>query len=517
MAGFTAAASPVTVAAGLAVLGIGYLIGLVIYRLYFHPLARFPGPKIVAATYWYEACIDMFKGIRGQYYREVEKMHQKYGPIVRINPDEIHVSDPGWFELLYAGQPARRDKWPATAMMLGTTLGTFGTVDHYMHRKRRAANSALYTLQNIASSEPLIHKHLARLCEVLRSSNGKVIELRRRFIAFTSDSLADFAFGETFGIQDDEDAAENCHQTFNALTSAAPFIKQFPWCQSLVKQVPLPVAKLLAPHLSKRVRDQAAKFMAHEYAELEEKHEPRLNIFQAMQDSPLPIQEKSIARMADVATEVFFAGSGPMSRALSTGVFFLLNNADALQRLKEELNQAIPNINNIPQGKALESLPWLSAVVRETFRISTIISSRIPLVPQEDLVYQEWVIPAGTPIAMSQAAILLDPNIFPEPREFRPERWLADNEAQSGSEGPLRTDLDKYFVPFSKGGRKCQGQVFATMELRVTLAVVFRRFELELYETIRERDVDNQRDCFLGESMPDSPGIRVRVLKEYAY
>lgn len=56
-----------------------YQICLVIYRLYFHPLARFPGPKIAAATFWWECYADMFIGEGGQYMNQVEEMHNKYG------------------------------------------------------------------------------------------------------------------------------------------------------------------------------------------------------------------------------------------------------------------------------------------------------------------------------------------------------------------------------------------------------------------------------------------------------
>jgi len=50
---------------------------MVIYRLYFHPLAKFPGPRIAAATHFYEVAWDYFG--KGAYLYEIERMHQKYG------------------------------------------------------------------------------------------------------------------------------------------------------------------------------------------------------------------------------------------------------------------------------------------------------------------------------------------------------------------------------------------------------------------------------------------------------
>lgn len=65
--------------AAIAVGLLTWLVTLVIYRLYLHPLARagFPGPRLAAVTTWYEAYFDVF--LQGQYIFQIERMHKKYG------------------------------------------------------------------------------------------------------------------------------------------------------------------------------------------------------------------------------------------------------------------------------------------------------------------------------------------------------------------------------------------------------------------------------------------------------
>jgi hypothetical protein len=111
-----------------------YGIILAIYRLYFSPIAGFPGPKIAAATAWYEFYYDVIK--YGRYFYKIAQMHDKYGtpldsridekcagvkvrlltgtdatgPIVRINPWELSVRDPDFHGILYVAGSVRRSQ-----------------------------------------------------------------------------------------------------------------------------------------------------------------------------------------------------------------------------------------------------------------------------------------------------------------------------------------------------------------------------------------------------------------------
>lgn len=62
---------------GLAAVFLLYGVLLVVYRLYLSPIAAFPGPKLAAATEWYEFYYHLVKD--GQFGRAVERMHEKYG------------------------------------------------------------------------------------------------------------------------------------------------------------------------------------------------------------------------------------------------------------------------------------------------------------------------------------------------------------------------------------------------------------------------------------------------------
>lgn len=71
----------------LPVAALTSLAGVTVYRLYFHPLAKYPGPKLAAITRWYTAWFDVVKA--GTLLRHTNYLHEIYGDVIRIGPNEV--------------------------------------------------------------------------------------------------------------------------------------------------------------------------------------------------------------------------------------------------------------------------------------------------------------------------------------------------------------------------------------------------------------------------------------------
>ncbi|KAL8908998.1 MAG: hypothetical protein Q9207_000449 [Kuettlingeria erythrocarpa] len=447
----------------------------------------------------------------------------------------------------------------------------FGTIDHEIHRKRRAAISPFFSKHTVTSAEPTIYENMSLLSQKLdrELTGGGNVELRKTYLAMTTDTLAEHTFQKPLGLLNCERKAEDWRRTITAVAILTPLIKQFTWVIPLVMKLPLAALRIVVPDLARIValrRDmnrQADAAIRHRQAASITKAVPssdtmapgRVSVFESiLANKGLPAKEKEIDRLAQEGFVVLVAGGETTARVLTTATYHLLaNQGSALRRLKDELRIAMAQPDIRVPVKVLEQLPWLTAVIKESFCITALVTSRLPLVsPKEPLRYEDWIIPPGTPVSMTLRDILLDPTIYANPLDFRPERWLSDDTSELER-------MNQAYVPFARGSRMCVGlnlphttwpgfvagtgegrtgkandkalmrakrtpsldhfrtaaltrflHSFALAEIHIVIACLFRRFDLALYDTIRERDIDAVRDCFIGEPAPGSLGVRVR-------
>ena len=219
----------------------------------------------------------------------------------------------------------------------------------------------------------------------------------------------------------------------------------------------------------------------------------------------LPVRDKSAQVQEDTALLFVTAGFETTAFTIETAMFHVLSNPEILTKLKQELAPALAlsKSNGLPSWTELEKLPYLSAVIQESLRMSLGVSSRLPRKnTKSEMVYKYWVIPKGQLVGMTQRDVLYNAEIYPDPMRFLPERWLKGEESKEL--------LNKYLVTFSKGARRCIGMHLAYAELYLTLAAMFGQFEMELFETTR-RDVEPVVDYFIPKAVPDSKGVRLLV------
>ncbi|PVH92545.1 putative cytochrome P450 [Periconia macrospinosa] len=462
---------------GLATLYIGYLIGLVVYRLYFSPLAKFPGPKLTAVSKWYEFYYDVI--LRGQFTFQIQRMHKEYGPIVRINPFELHIEDSTFWDELYTGKEYERYAWMSGRFGANTT--TSSTVSSNLHSIRRAPLNPMFSKRSITKFEPIVHQKVELLSERIATytGTGRVLVFNDAFNAFAGD--------------------DNFHSAYEAVRKFAHIGLQFPVAFLALGLSPTPLLRIAVPNiykmflLQKDLRGKISNIIRHnEKSEVKSEHP---TIFDELLKSNLPPPEKTMIG----------AGVETVAWALTTTVFHLLDNPELLRKLHAELENAIPDPARMPDSVALEKLPYLAACVKEGVRLSIGVSVRLPRVsPNKPIKYKEYTIPPGTPVSMTTLDVLRDEQIYPDSTSFVPERWLENPKTKYGD------SLGRYFVPFGKGPRMCIGLNLAYVELHLALAMLFRRFTFELYET-DVSDVQVAHDFMVPQPKLDTKGMRVKV------
>lgn len=143
------------------------------------------------------------------------------------------------------------------------------------------------------------------------------------------------------------------------------------------------------------------------------------------------------------------AGFETTGFTLTTATYHILCQPSILDRLQHELRTQYPSPSSTPSWQELTELPYLSAVIKESLRLSLGATARLPRINRKkDMVYGSWVIPKRTAVSMSHINLHHNEGVFQEPKAFKPERWLM------GEESKLR---ERYLVPFSRGARKCMG------------------------------------------------------------
>lgn len=382
----------------LPIFSLVYLIyygGLIIYRLYFHPLAKFAGPKLAAMSSLYEFYHNVIKD--GLFFREIERMHDKYGksviftckyaniratteaflgPIVRITPNELHIRDPHYYTQIYGGATKRREKNPKFTQSFGKPLALGITVDHHLHRSRRAILTNHFSKRSIGSIQPLIQVHANRLATRMVEfyEKGEVLKLEDAYSAMSTDIISEFVYGISFNYLDVPDFNNELRRAFTGMMSKLHLFRFMPFLHRIQNNIPLWIVRKIAPSTAGFI---AMHEMVRELslAAVNGKDDGQGNntVLRTLCDPSIPAEERSLDRVSDESLGLLGGGTETTAQTLAIITFYLLNNKTILTKLREELKQA-PNamwseLENLPY-MVRDALTWFKKQIRS---LSTVL------------------------------------------------------------------------------------------------------------------------------------------------
>ncbi|KAI5358507.1 Putative cytochrome P450 [Septoria linicola] len=425
-----------------------------IYRTFFDPLSHIPGPLICRLTSlwaWTHSYL-------GDESRQIDALHKKYGPVIRITPNEVVFAEGEALAPIYSERGG---------FLKSQTYGNFDSDGHPTifsvldpaHRAQRSkAVMPMFSTGALRSRsdaiEGCIDQFVRRLQhdidasrrkakETGRSSPVNVLNLAR---GLAIDAASSYLFGKSYG---------GCNEKTTKL-SASSYVDSI---------------RLYPPTVEEAVSQEKVDNFTMPLVQ----DPPQRDLYQTrLRDAGISVEETDV-QMKDV----IFAGTDTTGTNFGMLLWSLAKHPEVYRKLQAEVAEAEstdPDYNH-------PSLPYLEAVVKETLRTSMANPTHFPrIVPPAGWTYtspstgQTYHIPGGTQVGLQCWTLHFNPDVFPEPHAFKPERWL----------NPTKEMLRDWF-PFGLGPRQCIARNLAMLELTLATRAVARSGVMEGAKVVQEK------------------------------
>ncbi|UPK92731.1 hypothetical protein LCI18_003666 [Fusarium solani-melongenae] len=449
--------------AGSAVL-VFWLLALVIYRLFFHPLANYPGPKLAACTeLWF------VRSWTGGYHPFVmRQVHEKYGDVVRVAPNELSFRSLTAHKDIYSQAP--KGKAPFLKSKVFYNVGPsithpdiVFTRDPEDHRVQRKALSHAFNSKGLRDAEETIQEHTKLFVEQIGKHAGpgtKGVDVTVVYNWLTFDVIGVLTFGESF----ESVSSWQSSVWVTLLLNMAKHMMFLPAAERL--SIPSFALGAIMP-------SDVSKNAAYHDKLTEEKISRRIGLIKSndREDFFAFILRKGNfdpVHLREQAKLLMLAGSETTATFLAMVTYLLLKNPMSMKKLQHEVRSAFSSAGEIT-GDSTNNLGYLQAVIEEGLRMLPPSPIGLPRVCPGATIDGHFV-PAGTDVSVDAYVLGHDDRYFPEPDEFRPERWIGDD---TGNE----KDASR---PFSFGPRACLGINLAYLEARIVLAHMVYAYDWEL-------------------------------------
>jgi len=470
--------------------GIICISGIAVYRLWLHPVAKYPGPLFGRLTDWY----SVLHCAEGDRHVDLLELHRKYGDIVRFGPNRISINTNEGLKNIYGKKANTRKSTSYYSVFAYVFKGdsSLTTIDPIVHGQKRRVVSQALSENACRELEPIVLENIRLFC----ASLGEDAEREAGIPDNMEESLKSWSSPKNITLWTD-------YLTFDVMASVC-FSSSFEMLSKednryILDTLPIAVNALnMVGHMSSLIKlGLGGLVFGSENVEME-----RYKEFSKKQS------DKRIARGTDVKFKDVFSflleakddetgysfsmeelvgessllitgGSDSTATSICTTIFYLLHNPHTLERLKQEVRSKFAVVEDVRIGRGLSSCKYLRACIDEAMRMSPAVPGVLPReVLHGGLTVNGNYFPPGTDVGTSSYVIHHNEKYFPDSFAYNPQRWLVD-EKTGVSEDDVELALSA-FCPFSTGPRGCVGKSFAIKEIMITIARLIVLYEMRL-------------------------------------
>ncbi|CAK7236634.1 hypothetical protein SBRCBS47491_009704 [Sporothrix bragantina] len=467
--------------------------------VFLHPLRNIPGPFLAKFTEAWRT----YKYARGKWHEDILTLHRKYGPVVRVSPNEVSIVDKDGLSKVFGHGSGTRK-----------FFHSIDTAEHAFLRKRV---SAAFSMSTILSLEPEIQEVQDSVWMQLDDAarNGRQIDMHEWASYFAFDVVGKLALGAPIGFvkqaTDVMDIIKSIHIGFYQMANIGYIPGQMLWLYNPISQF---IQGLFSSDFAKFHlwnREQLAKRLAEPAEAKAMRKRDMLDHFISMKEP-----DGSPATQGSILIEggnIIGAGADTTSIGIRTVLAQLILHQEDYLRVQQEVDQAYAErpvedaSNNGLKYLATEKLPYLTACVKEALRLHPSILWQLPReAPAAGIEVAGHYIPPSATISISPLAQNRDRGVFgPSADEWQPARWIP---GQGSTDADIK-QMDKYNVTFGYGSRVCIGKNLATVEIHKFIADFVHRYNARFVNpyqpyVVKSQWFSYQADMFLRLELRDT-------------
>jgi len=315
------------------------------------------------------------------------------------------------------------------------------------------------------SIESRISEEADLLCENVRKKQGKPFIIETDLIHSVANIINGITMQERCDEVGNEKLLSYVHLVIEGfrkdgwaylLLAALPWFKYFPFVQSVIKEMKAGIK------LGNDVMDS----FIHKHEATLDSNSPRDFIDDFLIESKNDTPSFSKVQLRQYLKDLFSAGTETSTSTIRWMLMYLIKFPD----IQEKIHQEIDTVLGRHQTPRLTTqLPYVSAVIQETYRIKTMVPLGLPRRTTEDVDIMGYHIPKNTQVIANLWQVHNDPRFWPDPDRFDPGRHL-------GEDGNFIKSSK--VIPFSIGPRNCLGEHLARNEIFLLFVTLMQKFQV---------------------------------------